>query len=93
LFVQQTVVPGVISTLDGSNAKSTMLTPTSPLSQAVGLDEAWPNAGSTPRKTAASAATNASNPSGSPLLIPTARTITVSHLGTKSGCRNVRGDA
>ena len=74
LLVQQTVVPTGTVTSVGSNAKSTMLTIVSPPPQTpLGFAEALVNAGSTPRKTAASAATNASNPSGSPRLIPTAQ--------------------
>jgi len=94
LFVQQMVVPGATVKSAGENEYSVMLTWVSPASQVpVGFAEAPPNPGSTPKKTAASAATNASNPSGSPLLIPTAPTITISTRSSKSGAGNVRCDA
>jgi hypothetical protein len=74
LFVQQTVVPTGTVTSSGVNAKLVMLTIVSPPPQTpVGFAEALSNAGSTPKKTAATAATSASNPSESPLLIPSAQ--------------------
>jgi hypothetical protein len=71
VFVQQTVSPGLIVTSLGVNEKFAIVTIVSPAGQPpVGFAEAWLNAGSTPKKSAATAPTSASTPSESPLLIP-----------------------
>jgi len=61
----------LIVTSLGVKEKSAIVTCVSPPGHVpVGFAEAWPNAGSTPRKTAATTATSATNPNESPLLIP-----------------------
>jgi hypothetical protein len=94
VFVQQTVVPGATVKALGVNMKSAIVTWVSPASHvALGLADAWPNVGSTP-KNSANALASADNPSGSPRFIPTAQYHTGGGLEFQiSGCRNVRSGA